>query len=205
MPRQNGGLLRFNAWCFIKLGWLYENFISYHYQVETLVILFKLDTGAYHRVRCFVNAARCWYSHPIVLWWAIFFRNYWPNCSAFVTVALILKPCPRITKPKNVKIMSMVGSAPEMTQEQALQAQNQQMKDFLSTYNKTTQVFLFLRVLIIYFPRFVSTTVSRTSHQHNWLQRRKSVDESVLESIWSTRPVWHSSLSAAIVLNNICP
>ena len=63
--------------------------------------------------------------------------------------------------------MSMLGSAPEMTQEQALQAQNQQMKDFLSTYNKTTQVFLFLRVLITYFPRFVSTTVSRASHQHN--------------------------------------
>ena len=35
----------------------------------------------------------------------------------------------------------MLGNAaPDMTPEQMQQAQNQQMKDFLSTYNKTTQV-----------------------------------------------------------------
>ena len=32
---------------------------------------------------------------------------------------------------------------PDMNQEQQLQAQNQQLKDFLSTYNKTTQVLSF--------------------------------------------------------------
>ena len=36
--------------------------------------------------------------------------------------------------------MSMLGNAPQMSDEQVQQAQNQQMKDFLSTYNKTTQV-----------------------------------------------------------------
>ena len=37
--------------------------------------------------------------------------------------------------------MSMLGNAPQMSDEQVQQAQNQQMKDFLSTYNKTTQVY----------------------------------------------------------------
>merc|ERR1711933_406104 len=36
--------------------------------------------------------------------------------------------------------MSMLGNAPQMSDEQVQQAQNQQMKDFLSTYNKTTQI-----------------------------------------------------------------
>ena len=40
-----------------------------------------------------------------------------------------------------------------MTQEQALQAQNQQMKDFLSTYNKTTQVRLLVGILTSFFPK----------------------------------------------------
>ena len=40
----------------------------------------------------------------------------------------------------------MLGNAPQMSDEQVQQAQNQQMKDFLSTYNKTTQV-CFLRFL----------------------------------------------------------
>ena len=54
----------------------------------------------------------------------------------------------------NVKIMSMLGSAPEMTQEQALQAQNQQMKDFLSTYNKTTQILIqniFVQIIMAHY------------------------------------------------------
>ena len=86
----------------------------------------------------------------------------------------------------------MLGSAPEMTQEQALQAQNQQMKDFLSTYNKTTQVDLLFEViknsarahkgimLALYNTkpfiwkkstnfraRFVSTIASKTFHRQN--------------------------------------
>merc|ERR1711892_168064 len=41
---------------------------------------------------------------------------------------------------ENTQKMSMLGGAPDMSPEQVQQAQNQQMKDFLSTYNKTTQI-----------------------------------------------------------------
>ena len=64
--------------------------------------------------------------------------------------------------------MSMLGNAPQMSDEQVQQAQNQQMKDFLSTYNKTTQV---------YFSPFFILCVKKVSFKKKVHKRRGTIDQ----------------------------